>query len=46
MPRVAALAVLVCLLTSGLSAQDLENLQIHGFVTQGFLFSTQNNYLT
>ena len=34
--------VLVC---SG-AAQDLENLQIHGFATQGFLYSTHNNYLT
>lgn len=46
MPRIAALVVLVPLLISGLAAQDLENLQVHGFVTQGFLFSTHNNYLT
>jgi hypothetical protein len=28
------------------AAQDLENLQIHGFATQGFLYSSSNNYLT
>ena len=29
-----------------LLAQDLSNIQIHGFVTQGFLFSSNNNYLS
>ncbi len=29
-----------------LCAQDFDNLQIHGFATQGFLFSSHNNYLT
>jgi hypothetical protein len=29
-----------------LSAQSLEDLQIHGFATQGFLYSSHNNYLT
>ena len=29
-----------------LQAQDLENIQIHGFATQGFLFSSTNNYLS
>jgi hypothetical protein len=28
------------------SAQDLSNVQIHGFVTQGFLYSTNNNFLS
>ncbi len=28
------------------TAQDLDNLQIHGFATQGFLYSSHNNYLT
>lgn len=46
MLRFAALALLVSLITPGLEAQDLDNLQVHGFITQGFLFSTQNNYLT
>ena len=27
-------------------AQDLSNIQIHGFVTQGLLYSSHNNYLT
>jgi hypothetical protein len=37
------------LLVSALSAQDsgvFDKLQIHGFVTQGLLFSSSNNYLT
>jgi len=38
--------VILGLCTSALFAQDLENLQIHGFATQGFLFTTNNNYLT
>lgn len=29
-----------------LAAQNLEDLQIHGFATQGFLYSSHNNYLT
>jgi hypothetical protein len=40
------LLCLICVCTVGLGAQDLENLQIHGFATQGFLFSSNNNYLT
>lgn len=28
------------------SAQDLSNIQIHGFVTQGLLYSTNNNFLS
>lgn len=41
-------AILTTLLfsTVSLAAQDLDNLQIHGFATQGFLFSSHNNYLT
>ena len=31
---------------AGAWAQDLGNIQIHGFATQGFLFSSNNNYLT
>ena len=27
-------------------AQDLSNIQIHGFVTQGLLYSSHNNYFT
>ena len=37
---------LACLGSLRLTAQDLENLQIHGFATQGFIFSSHNNYLT
>jgi len=41
----------ICVLLVGLSslalnAQDLENLQIHGFATQSFLYSSANNYMT
>lgn len=46
MLRPAFLATLLCLCTAGLAAQDLDNLQIHGFATQGFLYSTNNNFLT
>jgi hypothetical protein len=45
MLRRAALLTL-CLCAAGLAAQDLDNLQVHGFATQGFLYSTNNNYLT
>lgn len=38
--------ILCFVLGCACSAQDLENLQIHGFATQGFLYSTHNNYLT
>jgi hypothetical protein len=37
---------LLCLYALSLQAQDLENIQIHGFATQGFLFSSTNNYLS
>jgi hypothetical protein len=46
MLRRTILAFLFCTWALGLAAQDLENLQIHGFATQGFLFSSNNNYLT
>jgi len=46
MSRLAAIGLAMCLCSSGAFGQDLESLQIHGFVTQGFLFSTHNNYLT
>jgi hypothetical protein len=32
--------------TGALRAQDLAGVEIHGFVTQGFVFSSNNNYLT
>lgn len=40
------LIVLICIYTSSLWAQGLTNIAVHGFVTQGFLFSSNNNYLT
>src|SRR6266567_3679541 len=46
MLRRTVLPLLVCMCTIRLLAQDLENIQIHGFATQGFLFSSNNNYLS
>jgi hypothetical protein len=46
MPRPMALLLLVCISTGALRAQDLSGIQIHGFATQGFLFSSHNNYLS
>jgi hypothetical protein len=46
MRRVCLIVVLLSLSSVGVVAQDLENVQIHGFATQGFLFSSQNNYLS
>jgi hypothetical protein len=46
MPRRTVLLGLLWLCAARLPAQDLENIQIHGFATQGFLFSSNNNYLT
>lgn len=37
---------LLCLCASAMFAQDLSNIQIHGFATQGFLYSSSNNYLS
>jgi hypothetical protein len=38
--------MICCLGSTGLFGQDLDNIQIHGFVTQSFLYTTHNNYLT
>ncbi|MGA9393026.1 MAG: hypothetical protein WBV69_21530 [Candidatus Sulfotelmatobacter sp.] len=46
MPRRIPLVVLVCLYAGCIYAQDLSGIEIHGFATQGFLFSSHNNYLT
>jgi hypothetical protein len=46
MSRPMALLLLVCFFTGTLCAQDLSGIQIHGFATQGFLFSSHNNYLS
>jgi hypothetical protein len=43
--RLSALLIL-CLYTAILHAQDLSGIEFHGFVTQGFVFSSHNNYLT
>jgi hypothetical protein len=36
----------VCIFTGRMCAQGWSAIAIHGFVTQGFLFSSNNNYLT
>lgn len=41
-----AVLLLLCLGPGVLWAQDLDNFQIHGFATQGFLYSSHNNYLS
>lgn len=46
MLRRLPLFLLVCICTGSLQAQSLAEVEIHGFVTQGFLFSSNNNYLT
>jgi len=46
MPRRPVPLILFFLCALGLQAQDLENIQIHGFATLGFLFSSNNNYLS
>ena len=46
MPRRLSLLLLACICTGSLYAQDLSGIQFHGFVTQGFVFSSNNNYLT
>ena len=37
---------LLCMTAGALHAQDLDSVQIHGFATQGILFSSQGNFLT
>ena len=46
MARRMPLFLLVWLYAGSLFAQDLAGIEIHGFATQGFLFSSHNNYLT
>ncbi|MGB2603191.1 MAG: hypothetical protein WBC78_06325 [Candidatus Sulfotelmatobacter sp.] len=46
MPRRLPLFLFLCLFAVNLRAQDLAGIEIHGFVTQGVLFSSNNNYLT
>ncbi len=40
------LGFLVCLCASAMFAQDFSTIQIHGFAAQGFLYSSNNNYLS
>jgi hypothetical protein len=46
MPKRVLLFFLLCICTDSIFAQDLAGIEIHGFVTQGFLFSSHNNLLT
>ena len=46
MSRLAAMALAICLCGGLAVGQDLESVQIHGFATQGFLFSSNNNFAT
>jgi len=46
MLRRLPLFLIVCICTGNLYAQNLADIEIHGFATQGFLFSSHNNYLT
>jgi hypothetical protein len=46
MSRPLGAVLFLCICTGSLCAQDLEGIQIHGFATQGFLFSSANNYLS
>jgi len=43
--RLSILASL-CACAGAMLAQDLSTIQIHGFATQGFLYSSSNNYLS
>lgn len=44
--RMRLFLLFICTCTGSLYAQDLEGIVIHGFVSQGFLFSSSNNYLS
>ena len=46
MSRRLHLFLLVCTCTGSLYAQDVAGIVAHGFVSQGFLFSSNNNYLS
>lgn len=46
MPRRMLLLLLLCICAGSLRAQDLSGIEIHGFATQGFLYSSHNNYLS
>lgn len=38
--------LVLCLLAKAIFAQELSDVQIHAFATQGFLYSSSNNYLS
>ena len=44
--RVAGIILIICLCSALVCSQDLSGIEIHGFATQGLLYSTHNNYLT
>lgn len=44
--RLLASIIIVFTAVASLPAQDFAGIQFHGFVTQGFVFSSHNNYLT
>ncbi len=46
MPRRMLLLIFLCSCALSLHAQDLAGIEIHGFATQGFLYSSHNNYLS
>jgi len=46
MIRRSLLGLFLCLCASPMFAQELSDIQIHGFATQGFLYSSSNNYLS
>lgn len=46
MRRSLLIVLAICLGIGTLTAQDLDSIQLHGFVTQGFLFSSNNNYIS
>jgi hypothetical protein len=44
--RCLFLFLLVCTCTGSVYAQDLAGIVVHGYVSQGFLFTSSNNYLS
>jgi len=46
MYRRLLILLFVCSMATPAFAQDLSNIQIHGFATQGLLYSSNNNYFT
>ena len=46
MIRRSLVGLFICLCASTMFAQEFSDIQIHGFATQGFLYSSSNNYLS